>query len=164
MKSQATWLEFGDQNTKFFQNFSNHRKRINTIWEMTNTEGNKVRGFKELADLGIQHFKGIFEEPTSANIGEILRVISLFPRLVNEEDNERMFMSVTKEELLYVLSTFKKDRSLGLDGWTVEFFLDFFDLLGEDLLQVVEEVRRSRKVPVNINTTFIALILQGGLP
>jgi len=77
---------------------------------------------------------------------------------------KRMSMSITKEELLYVMSSFKKDRSLGLDGWTIELFLDFFDLLGEDLLQVVEEFRSSRNVHVNINTTFIALIFKVDFP
>jgi len=75
MKSWATWIEPGDQKSFFFQNCSNHRKIINNIWEMNNIEGNKVRGFKELVDIGIQHFKGIFEKPTGANIGEIFRVI-----------------------------------------------------------------------------------------
>jgi hypothetical protein len=60
--------------------------------------------------------------------------------------------------LLVVLNTFQKDKSHGLDGWTVEFYLDFFELIGEDLLRVVEEVRLLRKVPGSINSTFIALI------
>jgi hypothetical protein len=45
---------------------------------MTNSEGNKVRGFKEMVDLKVQHFKDIFKEPISANIVEILKVISFF--------------------------------------------------------------------------------------
>lgn len=57
-----------------------------------------------------------------------------------------------------MLSTFQKDHSPGPDGWTVEFYLDFFDILAEDLLCVVEEVRLRRKVLVNINSTFVALI------
>jgi hypothetical protein len=47
---------------------------------------------------------------------------------------------------------------LALDGWTIEFYLFFFELLGEDIIWVVEEVRMSRKVSRNINATFIALI------
>jgi len=34
---------------------------------------------------------------------------------------------------------FKKEKSPGPDGWTSEFFIFFFDLLGEDLLAMVEE-------------------------
>jgi hypothetical protein len=78
--------------------------------------------------------------------------------LVGEEENERMYRAVTREELIYVLNSFKKDRSPGLDGWTVEFYIEFFDLLGEDLLRVVEEVRTFGRVHVSFNSTFISLI------
>ena len=37
-----------------------------------------------------------------------------------------MFQEITKEELLGVLKSFQMDNSPGHDGWTVEFFLDFF--------------------------------------
>jgi hypothetical protein len=37
----------------------------------------------------------------------------------------------TKEELLEVLKAFANDESLGLDGWMVEFFIHFFDLIGD---------------------------------
>ena len=40
----------------------------------------------------------------------------------------------------------------------IEFNLGFFDLLGEDLLEVVEESRKSGFIHAPINTTFIALI------
>jgi hypothetical protein len=36
--------------------------------------------------------------------------------------------------------------------------LGFFDLLGDDLLRVVEEVRTSGKVMGSFNSTFISLI------
>lgn len=40
----------------------------------------------------------------------------------------------------------------------MEFDLEFFYLLGEDLLRVVEEVRVSKKISGNFNEKFIALI------
>jgi len=71
-------------------------------------------------------------------------VASYFPRLVGEEENEMMYRVVTREELLHIINSFKKDRSLVLDGWTIEFYIEFFNLLGEDILKVVKEVRNSR--------------------
>eukprot|EP01018_Ginkgo_biloba_P020451 Gb_39782 [translate_table: standard] len=125
---------------------------------MTNSYGIKVRKFKDLAELGVLHFKRIFEESVGANIVEIPKVLSYFPRMENEEDNARVFREVSKEELFHILSTFRKDRSLGPDGWTANFFLDFFDLLSDDLLRVVEEVRMLGRVPANISATFISMI------
>ena len=62
------------------------------------------------------------------------------------------------EELEATLKWFKKDKSPGLDGWTIEFYLAFFDLLGQDFLRVVEESRSSGCLYHAINSTFIALI------
>jgi hypothetical protein len=39
----------------------------------------------------------------------------------------------------------------------MEFYIEFFDLLGEDLIRVVE-VRTSRRVHVSFNSNFIDLI------
>jgi hypothetical protein len=65
--------------------------------------------------------------------------------LVNEEDTLQLERPCTKEELWEVLKLFAKDKSLGPDGWTVEFFLHFFDLVGGDLLEVVEDSRTRGK-------------------
>jgi len=48
--------------------------------------------------------------------------------------------------------------SLGPDGWAIEFYLGFFDLLGDDIIWVAKEVRQNGKVLGSFNTSFIALI------
>ena len=82
-----------------------------------------MRKFKDMVELGVQQFKGIFEEHIGSNIAEIIKFLFYFPRLVPKEYNASVFRVVTKEELLHVISTFKKDRSLGHDGWIVDFFI-----------------------------------------
>ena len=62
LKSSALWLEVGDKNTKFFHRFSSHRKNINTIFEIRNSQGNMVRSFEEKAEAGVDFFQNIFKE------------------------------------------------------------------------------------------------------
>jgi hypothetical protein len=50
------------------------------------------------------------------------------------------------------------EKSPGLDGWTVEFYLHFFDLVGKDLLELVEDSIIHGKVIGAINSTFFTLI------
>jgi hypothetical protein len=47
-----------------------------------------------------------------------------------EEMSEDFFNLVTKEDLISFLQNFKNDKSPRLDGWLVEFYIEFFDLLG----------------------------------
>lgn len=69
-----------------------------------------------------------------------------------------LYNLVLKEKLQQVLNYFRKGRSPRPGGWTVESFIDFFNLFGEDLLRVVEDVQILGKVPHSMNLTFITLI------
>ena len=65
---------------------------------------------------------------------------------------------VNLQEIQSILSLSKNDKSPGPNGIPVEFYRSLFDILGEDLLRVVEDSRKLGKIPVVFNTTFIALI------
>ena len=56
------------------------------------------------------------------------------------------------------LKSFEKDKSLGPDGWPVGFYLAFFDILGPELVKVVESSRMDGRVAPSLKSTFIALI------
>ena len=63
-----------------------------------------------------------------------------------------------------VLKGFKKPKILGLDGWSVEFYLHFFDLVGRDILNVMEHSRNEGRVISVLNATFITLIPKSDKP
>jgi hypothetical protein len=52
-----------------------------------------------------------------------------------------MFEEVFEEELKTILHSFQKDKILGPDGWTMEFFIGLYEVIGLDILAVVEESR-----------------------
>jgi hypothetical protein len=81
-----------------------------------------------------------------------------FQVLFNEEENRNLMEEVSEDELKEVLSIFQKDKSPGPDGWSVEFFLGLYDLIGKDILKVVEESRMEGHMHAPLNSTFIALI------
>jgi hypothetical protein len=65
---------------------------------------------------------------------------------------------VTLQELKEVMNSYQKDKIPRPDEWTIDFFLGFFDLLGQDTLRLVEEIRLTGQMPLSLNFTFIALI------
>jgi hypothetical protein len=46
----------------------------------------------------------------------------LFDNWVTIDEAHDLFLPVTTQELKTILAQFKKEKSLGPDGWTVEFF------------------------------------------
>lgn len=117
-----------------------------------------------MARLANEHFKSIYKVPCEVNILEIMWVAELFPRFVEQEDTENLMIVVSKEELEATIKWFKKDKSPGPYGWTIEFHIAFFDILGDDLLRIVEDCRRIGNIPSAIKSTFIALISKSDSP
>jgi hypothetical protein len=160
LKSRAIWIKQGDNNTKFFHQFATYRKNANTIWEIRASDDSMVRSFKANAKEGVRHFKSLFQEPDGCPIQEILEVISKFRPVFTKEMNRSMVEEVSEPKLHATLSSMQKGKRPRPDGLTVEFFLGFYDLLKEDLLKVVREFQRTRKVLGSFNSTFITLILK----
>jgi len=91
-------------------------------------------------------------------------VASLFTHTVLEDDAFLLDSFCTLQEIHVALKSFSKDKSQGPDGWIVEFYLHFFDLVGLDLLELVEDNRIRGKVIGAINSTFLTLIPKSDTP
>ena len=87
-----------------------------------NMNGELVRSFNEKWEAGKSFFKTLFEEPKGYNIQEILKVINLFPRLIDEEMNKSLRDEVIEEELEKIVYSIHKGKSPGLNGITIEIF------------------------------------------
>ena len=108
---------------------------------------------EQLKELGVKHFSEIFKDDDKSNIVDHLKVIQLFPSYVSSEEAEIFSTEVTLGEVEGDLKSFKMDKSHGPDGLAVEFFLSFFDLVGGDLLAVVESSIISGKVISSLDSS-----------
>lgn len=71
---------------------------------------------------------------------------------------------ISENELKGVLHSFKKVKSLGPNGWPIEFYYDLYDIISRDLLKVVEESRLMGFIHPSIKSTFISLIPKSDHP
>ena len=97
-------------------------------------------------------------EPEGCPISNILEVLRLFQRMILQEMNEEITKEISEEEVNHLLHSFQKGESTGLDGFTLEFYLGFYDCIKEDILKLVKESQKSRKVLGMINSKKNSLI------
>jgi len=103
-------------------------------------------------------FKSFYEKGDQDHIVDQVHTTGLFVPLVRVEDLVILDRPCTKLELWEALNSFARDKSPGPDGWIVEFFLHFFELMGDDLLDLVEYSRLQGSVNKSLNATFLTLI------
>jgi hypothetical protein len=114
--------------------------------------------------MGLRHFNRISKEIDRENLEDILKGVSYFPILVDEQENDIFYRPMTKDELNYVLSTFHKYKSLDPNRWTKFFFIDLFYVIGDYLLRGFEDIRETRKMIRSYKSIFVVLIHRVDLP
>eukprot|EP00253_Pinus_taeda_P035371 PITA_35371 len=158
LKSRALWLKEGDRNTKFFHKFANHRREMNVIWRICDGKGGYFYTHQDITDAALNHFKKQYSRGKGSAIHDILWGIELFPSMFDDAINDSIFQPITEDELHGILKAFSKDKCPGPDGWTIEFFIHFFDIIKHDLIQMIEESRISGRIHPHTSSTLIALI------
>lgn len=160
LKSRALWPREGDRNTRFFHLFLNHRRNINAIWHIKTNNRDWVHSTNDILREAISYFENFYKAWVGVNIVDQIWGSEDYPSMFNKESNQVIFHPITLEEILWVLKSFAKDKCPCPDGWTMDILIHFFDLMGEDLVDLVGEWWLSRQISRAINSTFLALILK----
>ena len=126
LKSIALWICEGDVNTKFFHSYASTRRNFHAIQALSDHEGHLVSIDTPLKQLGEQHIFELFKDYGKTNIGDQLKVISLFPSYVQEYEKDCFLAPITLSEVESALKGFKKDKIPSHDSWPIEFFLSIF--------------------------------------
>lgn len=105
-----------------------------------------------------EHFSNLYKDPGSCNIDDQLKIAKLFPSYFNAEDGMDINRPISLKEVEVNIKLFAKETSPGLNGWTIEFYLHFFDLLGSELVSAIEYSRVFGVIPEELNMNFLTLI------
>jgi hypothetical protein len=107
--------------------------------------------------MGSKHFQNLFKVDGRVALDAIVLLALFFPRFVDEEDNRALMEEVIEDELKEVLHSFQKDKILGrMVG--PHIFCRLYDIIGKDILKVVEESHINGHIHAPLNATFISLI------
>lgn len=105
-----------------------------------------------------QHFHGIAQETISDKEQFIRDLVGHIPKLVTREDNFNLNRPVTEEEVSEVIKEMQNGKALGSNGFNVDFFKACWEIVKQDIMNVVEDSRMNRTILKALNTSFIALI------
>lgn len=79
LKSRATWVKCGDNNSIFFHNFANERRVTNSIWDLEKDQGHVINTHKDLSNDVVHYFKKIFSDGGQLMFEAQLKVLQHFP-------------------------------------------------------------------------------------
>eukprot|EP00253_Pinus_taeda_P005332 PITA_05332 len=156
--SRIRWLKEGEKNTRFFHNTTIQRRMHNNITHIQNEQGDKLEKHEEIEAELLNHFKKVHKEPSIDRSQAICNITSNIPKLITDQHNQMLLKPIDLQEVDSTVKQLKAGKAPGSDGFTSNFFHHFWDLIKQEVLQVVEESRILRWMFPGINATFLALI------
>ncbi|GJX19405.1 RNA-directed DNA polymerase, eukaryota [Tanacetum coccineum] len=152
-KSKIKWAIEGDENSKFFHGIINKKRSqlairgvfVDGIW-CTNPSEVKMAFFK--------HFEGRFKKPGNHRI----RINFPFSKRLSDVQAADLDCDVSRDEIKAAVWSCGENKSPGPDGFSFEFFRKYWNIVGLDFCEAVEQYFESGHFPNGCNSSFIALI------
>lgn len=148
------WLKEDDDNTSFFYAVANGRKNKNCIPCVTHNS-DTVTEPKEIGKVFVARFQQQFGSQCSNHFLIDFQKLLANKNFVDLLQLERTFLL---EEVKSVVFDLAKDKALGPDGFPLQFFRQFWELIKTDLIQLCEDFYQGKTNLKHINWANIALI------
>ena len=140
VRSRIKWAEHGEKSSKYFCNLENRNNEKKTIRQVRLNNGNiEVNSDKILQEVG-SYFESLYSsdclEADNETASCFLSGLDL--PLVSENDRFQLNSPITKAEIWSTLKSMASNKTPGLDGLPVKFYVVFFNDIIDLLLKSYE--------------------------
>ena len=154
-RSKVQWMGLGDRNTKYFHSKASGRKKKNTITRLLDDMGVWRESTLGVAEVAMSYFEKLY---TTSHPSRIQEVIDTMEPKVSVEMNQNLIRQFTKEEVEAALKQMHPTKSPGPNSMSAVFYQKFWDIVGNDVVNMVLNVLNSDMSMVDINKTYITLV------
>eukprot|EP00253_Pinus_taeda_P022660 PITA_22660 len=122
-------------------------KAHNRISLIKDERGNNLNSHEEIEMVLVQHFKNIAQETCYDREYYIREITKNIHRTVSREDNVNLYKTMMEEEVSGVLNEMQNGKVPGPDGFNVDFFKACWNIVKQDILQIIPKVVAKRLKP-----------------
>ncbi|XP_075097373.1 uncharacterized protein LOC142174882 [Nicotiana tabacum] len=133
-KADMTWFKEGDRNTN---------------------GGTWIEEEQEIAEKAIKFYEEQFTEAATLSSFDIVEHV---PNLINTEQNVELIKQPTKEEVKVVVLGLNGDSAEGPDGVTGKFYHSCWDIIRDDLYDMVRAFFNGYELPKCVTHTNLVLL------
>ena len=136
IRSKERFYNDDEKPTKYFFNLETHRQSQKEISKLVDEQGVIHTTHKDVMKYIADFYEDLYTvEPTNAQAQETL--LDTIQRRLPEEVRAGLEGPLTLDECYKAMSGMEMRKSLGSDGPPVEFYLLFWEIVGNDLVDVL---------------------------
>lgn len=143
----------------FFQSVRENQKK-NYISEFLGENG-IVKGKEGLLKHAQEYYRDLFKKRgIDKGKGEIF--LNNIKKKLNSVERKDLEKEITKEEIKNALISLKNGKAPGCDGISKEFYQCFWEIIGDDMVEVFKEILKKGVLPESMKMGIISLLFKKG--
>ena len=152
-RSRILWLAAGDANKRFFHQSTNGRRRQNSIRQLQ-IGGRTLGDHSSIGQAIADHFREFYRRgPVNQ-----WRWRATGASVLSSVQQQDLIVSFSEEEVKAAIRGLNSEGAPGLDGIPVFFYLECWDVVGAEVMSLIEEFRDGRCNMDRLNKAYIILI------
>ena len=157
-RSKCRWVESGEKPTKYFFNLEKRNYTEKVIMELEDENGELFEDEKQILATIESFYKDLYSSKISTSEVEFSKFTHNinFPQLPDDE-RDQLKGPLTLKECQDVFSSFNNGKSPGEDGFTIEFYNQFFGLVGNDLVVSLNYAHEKGQLSISQRRGIITL-------
>eukprot|EP00253_Pinus_taeda_P029178 PITA_29178 len=120
--------DLSEQENALEAQLTERAKQEETLWRQK-SRGIKVETREEIESALLNYFKQMHREPNVDRSQAIEKITRNIPKLISEEHNQLLLKPVDLQEVELAAQQLKAGKAPGPDGFTSNFFHNFWDLI-----------------------------------
>lgn len=159
LKSNVRWGSKGDLNTSFFHKSVKANLARNVIHFLTDPDNRRVFDSQSMKDMVVRFYTYLQgrSNPVVVPYG-IDHIQEIHPYRFASSGTEELTKIPSADEIKSILFNLPKSKSPGPDGFSSEFFISSWELVGQDLINAVRHFFLTSEMPRQVNATVISPI------
>ncbi|KAK9987792.1 hypothetical protein SO802_028031 [Lithocarpus litseifolius] len=116
---------------------------------------------RDIANIAINYFSELF---TTSSPTKAVEVVKTTQRYITKEMNEQLTKDFQKEEIIQAISQMHPTKAPSLDGMSAMFYQKYWNIIGEDVCNIILNTLNTNASLANLNKTNIVLIPKTNRP
>lgn len=159
LKSRIRWLREGDSNTRFFHRVVLANQSWNAIRYLRDSSGLRIYDQQQIKGMTVAYFKQLLGSECRGIVPfSVDRIKEIHPFRCSTLLASDLICIPTDEEIKAAFFSMPKCKAPGPDGFPAEFFLDAWEVVGEDSIQAIKEFFTAGRMLRKFNATTVALL------
>ncbi|XP_042973032.1 uncharacterized protein LOC122304830 [Carya illinoinensis] len=152
-QAKLSWLEKGEASPSFFR-ACNARSKMQ-VNEMRLPDGRWLKSSEEIHEEAVQYFSHFLAHK---QVGVLPDLSNLVQTVVIEEDNERLCQLPSIQDVRDAVFSIPINSSPRPNGFGSGFFQACWHIIGNDVVEAVQEFFLGAYLPINFAASFLTLI------